>query len=103
MYRLIMREQVIYGHFRDYLEINNQMQAYAQSKGWAPWTLMAPTVGTMNEVVMESDYAKLDDFERESDQVQTDADFMKLVRAAGEHLVQGSGRTELLQTITETA
>jgi hypothetical protein len=103
MYRLVMREQVVYGHFREYLEIANEMSAFAKNNGWAEATLMAPTVGTMNEAVTYVDYPNLAAFEEESRALQSSADFMKLVRRQAEHIVQGSSRSELLETITDLA
>jgi hypothetical protein len=98
-----MRDEVIYGHFREYLEIANEMAAYAKGKGWGEPVLMAPTVGTMNEAVTYVDYPSLTAFEKESQELQTDADFMKLVRRQSEHIVQGTSRSELFETITELA
>ena len=103
MYRLVMREEVVYGHFREYLEIANEMRAFAKNNGWAEPTLMAPTVGTMNEAVTYVDYPNLTAFEDESRALQTSADFMKLVRRQSEHVVQGSARSELMETITDIA
>jgi hypothetical protein len=103
MYRFTIREQVIYGHFREYLEISNELRAYAATKGWADWTLWAPTVGAMNEAVMTAEYDSLAAFEQESRAVETDAEFMKLVRRSAEHVVQGSSRSEMLETVTEIA
>ena len=103
MYRYLIREQVRYGQFREYLEINRELQAHAKAKGWVPWTLMVPTVGAMNEAVTVFDYPSLEVFERESREAETDPDFMKLIRRSAELIVQGSGTTELLQTITDLA
>ncbi|MEY2448385.1 MAG: hypothetical protein QOH79_1861 [Acidimicrobiaceae bacterium] len=103
MYRLVLREEVIYGHFREYLEIANEMVAYGKSKGWADAVLMAPTVGTMNVAVTYLDYPNLAAFEKEGQELQSDAEFMKLVRRQAEHIVQGSSRSELMETITEVA
>ena len=60
MYRLVMREQVVYGQFREYLEIAKEMAAYAKDKGWGDPVLMAPTVGAMNEAEVASLAGKLD-------------------------------------------
>jgi hypothetical protein len=103
MYRLVLREQVIYGHFKEYLGIVNEMKAYEESKGWASSTFMSPVVGTGNEVVFEFDYESLDAFEKEGKAVMMDPEFMKLVRRASEHIVQGMTRSELLETVTDVA
>jgi hypothetical protein len=103
MYRWVMREEVVYGHFREYLEIAHEMTAYAKAKGWAEPVVMAPTVGAMNGAVTFIDYPSLAAFETEGQALQTDPDFMKLVRRQVEHVVQGSGRTELFETMTEIA
>jgi hypothetical protein len=103
MYRFVTREQVIYGHFKQYLDANNKMNDYVVSKGMAPARLMVPTIGVNNEAIWESEYESLADLEREMDALQSDPEFMTLVRESAGHIIQGSARTELLQTMPDIA
>jgi hypothetical protein len=103
MYRQIMREQVIYGHFREYLEVVREMVAYNNSKGWTPMVLFGPLTGANNDMVYHADYPTLADLEREMKEVMGDATFMGLVRRQAAHVVQGSSITEILMTIDDVA
>jgi spore coat protein CotF len=103
MYRFVNREQVVYGHFKEYLEASNQLTEYTTAKGFAAVRLLMPTVGMANEAIWESEYESLADFEREMQTLQTDPEFMKLLRASVEHVVQGSSHSELLETMTDIA
>jgi hypothetical protein len=102
MNRWIIREQVIYGHFSDYIQTAKEMQAYAASKGWAEWTIFVPLTGAGNDVVYEAQYATLADLEQEMNMVMSDARFNELNRSQAAHLVQGSSVSEILVSLDET-
>ena len=101
MYRQIIREQVIYGHFRDYFAVSHELIAYSKSKGWAAYAMYAPLTGANNDVVLHGDYASLAELEAEMKEVMSDAGFMELVRRQASHVVQGSSVTEILMTIDD--
>jgi hypothetical protein len=103
MYRSIIREQVIYGHYREYYEIAEKMIAYTKAKGWAEWHVYSPLVGIGNEIVWHADYATLGELENEMNVATNDAGFMDLVRAQGVHIVQGSQVSELLVSLAGVA
>ena len=97
MYRHRLRQEILYGHFREFIEIAEELIELARARGWAESTLWAPTVGGANEVVLETDYPDLATFQRENEAFYSDADVMKRVRALSEHVVQGSAQSELLE------
>jgi hypothetical protein len=101
MYRQVIREQVIYGHFMDYFAVAQEMIAYGNSKGWAPITIYGPLTGSNNDVVYHADYASLADLENEMKEVMTDATFMAIFRRQAGHVVQGSSVSEILMTLDD--
>lgn len=101
MYRQIIREQVIYGHFREYFEVAQEVIAYNNSKGWAAIQMYMPLVGAGNDVVFHSDYETLADFEREMHEVMTDPGFMEIFRRQAGHVVQGSSVSEIFMTVDD--
>jgi hypothetical protein len=103
MYRYIMREQVIYGHFRDYLAIAQEALAYSKTNGWADCTLYSPLTGTGNEMVFHWDYPSLAEFERAMKAEMGDAGFTEIFRRLAAHVVQGSSRSEILMTLDDVA
>ncbi len=103
MYRQIIREQVIYGHFRDYFAASQELIAYSNSKGWTPFALYAPLTGANNDVVFHADYESLAELEREMKEIMSDAGFMEIIRRQASHVVQGSSVSEILMTIDDVA
>ena len=101
MYRQVIREQVIYGHFVDYYATAQEMIAYSNAKGWAAMTVFMPFTGANNDVVYHADYASLADLEREMQEVMTDAGFMTLFRRQSGRVVQGSSVSEVLMTLDD--
>jgi hypothetical protein len=101
MYRFRLIAQVKYGHFKEYLELTNKMNALFRERGWTEFTVLTTAVGTGNEVIAEGDYPDLATWEKEGDAFQTDAEAMQLNRSFAEHTVQGSARSELLVTIPD--
>jgi hypothetical protein len=101
MYRLRLTSQVKYGHFKEYYELSTKLNELIRERGWTEPRLWTPTVGIGNEVVAEWDYPDLATVQKEGDAFATDAEAMELNRSFAEHVVQGSVRSELLETIPE--
>src|SRR4051794_10860831 len=97
MYRQRIRQQVLYGQFREYMEAAQELIARRQALGLAAPRLWAPVVGQGNEIVWELDYADLATFERETAAFYSDTDAMKHWRALWQLVVQGTTQDELLQ------
>lgn len=97
MYRQRIRQQVLYGQFREYMEIANEVIALRQKLGLAAAMLWVPMFGTANDVVWEIDYPDLATFQRENEAFYSDADVMKEWRRLWQLAVQGSTHDELLE------
>jgi hypothetical protein len=97
MYRQQMRQQILYGQFREYMEIADQIIDLRQKRGLAEAIVLVPMFGTANEAIWETEYADLATFERENEAFYGDAELMKQWRRLWQHAVQGSTRDELLE------
>ena len=95
--------QVRYGHFAEYLKSMEQLNEIARARGWAEATFWVATAGTANELIAEVDYPDLATFDREGQAQSADAEWMKIIRSTVDMVVQGTGRSELLQTAPELA
>lgn len=95
----MVRERIVqtikYGQFREALTILKDLNQLCVEKGLRPLTFWAPVAGANNELVIESEYATLADYERESDAFYGDADLMKVWREAASYVIEGSSRSEL--------
>ena len=98
MVRARFTVQVRYGSFAEYLKAMEQLNEVARQRGWAEATFWVYTVGTANELIAEVDYPDLATFESEGQAQSSDADWMNVIRSTTDFVVQGSGRSELVQT-----
>ena len=95
--------QVRYGHFAEYLKAAEQLNVIARERKWAEATFWVAAAGPANEFIAEVDYPDFATFEREGEAQSSDADWMKVIRSTVDLVVQGSGRSELLQTAPQLA
>ena len=95
--------EVRYGHFADYLKTGEKLNEIARGRGWAEATFWVATAGKANELIAEVDYPDLATFERERDATSADAEWMKVIRSTVDMVVQGTGRSEVLQTAPQLA
>ncbi|TMC68249.1 MAG: hypothetical protein E6J13_15020 [Chloroflexi bacterium] len=100
MYRHRAYQQIIYGHFNEFIKANDELNAIARKKGWPEATLWTPVVGTGNDAVLETDYADLASFEKVNRAFQSDAESMKVYRGTAGLVVQGSVRDELFEQVS---
>ena len=100
MYRHRAYQQVIYGHFNEFLKAMEELNAVARKKGWPESTIWTPVVGTGNEAVLETEYADLASFERINRAFQADAEAMKIYRGTAGLVVQGSVRDEIFDQVS---
>lgn len=97
VYRQRIRQEILYGQFREYMEIAEEVIALRRKLGLAAPILWAPTFGTANEIVWEIEYPDLATFQRENEAFYSDVDVMKQWRQLWQHAVQGSIQDELLE------
>ncbi len=100
MYRYRAYQQVVYGHFNEFLKANDELNAIARKKGWPESTAWTPVVGTGNDVVLEAEYPDLATFEKLNRAFQADPESMKIYRGTAGIVVQGSVHDELFEHVT---
>jgi hypothetical protein len=98
MYRFRFRVQVRYGHFKEYLAQQEQLNELNKARGWPEATFWVPTTGAANELIAEFDYPDLATFQRVGEEFVSDAEMMTVMRSGIEHVVEGSGHRELFET-----
>jgi hypothetical protein len=107
MEHAMVRSRIIqiikYGNFRDALEALTELNRVCVEKGLSPMTFWAEVSGVGNQLIMESEHASLADFEREEAAFHGDPDTMKVWRSAAQYIVEGSMRSELIQTAPSLA
>jgi hypothetical protein len=96
MYRQRIRQQVLYGQFREYLTVAEEVIAQRRKLGLAESMLWAPTFGTANEIIWEIDYPDLATYERENEVFYSDVAAMEQWRRLWQLAVQGATHDELL-------
>ena len=100
MYRQRSSQQIVYGHFNEFLKAMDELNAVARKKGWPESTVWTPVVGTGNDAVFETEYPDLASFERVGRAFQADAEAMKIYRGMAGIVVQGSARDEIFEQVT---
>jgi UDP-N-acetylenolpyruvoylglucosamine reductase len=90
--------QVRMGHFAQALEAAEEMSAVQKARGWPEGTHWIVVGGAVNTLITEMEFSTLASEEEYEDKADADAEHTALRRKAGEHLVEGSARIELLKT-----
>ena len=103
MYRQRIRQQIVYGQFREYMAVAEKVIARRRKLELAPATLWVPTFGAANEVTWEFEYGDLATFQRENEAFYADADVMEQWRRLWQFAVQGSIQDELLEEAPQIA
>ena len=101
MYRHRAYQQVIYGHFNEFLKTVEGLNAVSRKRGWPESSVWTAVVGTGNEAILEAEYPDLATFARVASAFQSDAEAMKLFRSLASVVVQGSAHDELLEMVTK--
>ena len=90
MIRITQECEVKYGHFAEYVEIMEELQAAMTAKGLRPGTSLTPLTGKANVIIWSCDFDSLEQMETEQKRFQSDPDIMKTFRRGAELVVQGS-------------
>lgn len=101
MYRYRETQQVIYGHFNEFIKAWQDLGAICRKKGWPEPIVWAPTLGVGNEATVEMDYVDLASFQQSYQAFQADAEAMKVYRGMAAIIVQGSNRSEMIERVTK--
>ena len=92
-----------YGHFREALEVLTELNRVCGEKGMESSTFWGPLAGINNEIIIETEYESLADFERANATFYADPDVMSLWRSIAQYVIEGSGRSELIETAPSLA
>ena len=103
MYRVLQRQEVRYGQFKEFVDLIAEVNALLRDRGLAQFKAWTPTVGRGNEIVLETEYPDLAAFARESETFSSDPELMKVWRTGAELVVQGSLVTEMLEPAPDLA
>ena len=103
MYRSRFHVQVRYGHFKEALELCERLNELGRARGWTESTFWTPSVGNANELIIETEYPDLATFEKQGEAFSSDAEVMSVFRSTAEHVVEGSGHSELVQSAPRLA
>jgi hypothetical protein len=97
MYREVLRQEIIYGRYKEVVESIDEINGLLRSRGMAEYRAWTPTFGKLNELILELEFPDLATYERESDAFSSDLEIMKLWRSSAQLVVQGSAANELLE------
>ena len=103
MYRVLQRQEVVYGHYKEAVELIDEINGLLRSRRMAEFRAWSPTFGKVNELILESEYPDLATYERESEAFESDPEIMKVWRSGAPLIVQGSGTSELLEPAPQLA
>jgi hypothetical protein len=95
--------QIIYGKRTEFLEIQRRKSEVAGQRGWAQATFWEAAAGFLNDFFLEREYGDLEQLARELEAREADIDFMRLMRASYQLVVQGSIRVEIFQQVNPEA
>jgi NIPSNAP len=99
MYRTRLIVEVKIGRFKEYTESFQKINDLVKARGWTESTIWVTAIGTLNEVIVDTEYPDLATMEREQDAFNADPEARALVISAVDCIVQGSGRSELMSSI----
>ena len=74
MYRYREIQQVVYGHYNEFLKAWQDLAAIYQKRGWPEPSVWTPTVGVGNEAIVETDHRDLAAWSSDRDRAQAEED-----------------------------
>jgi len=86
------------GHMREEIDLIEELNRVLKEKGLKEGTCWVSFGGILQQLIIEYEYPTLADYERELDAFFSDSDLMKVWRGSAQHIVEGSGREELMST-----
>ena len=98
MVRTRIIQTIKYGKFREALEELTELNRLCVQKGLPAATFWSPLSGPNNEIIIESECESLAELERQNAAFYSDRDIMKVWRGVAEYIIEGTGRSEVLET-----
>lgn len=100
MVRLMIRFEVVYGRFAEFVRNVEALNGVIRERGWVEFALLVPAAsGKFNEAVLAADYPDFAAFASERNAAFADVDWMQAWRANGQLVAQGSGTIEVLEPL----
>jgi hypothetical protein len=96
--RYIWSCQILYGHYTDFMDIQQRKNGIAQQRGWSVASFWIATAGKLNDFFLEREYPNLAELAQELEARENDVEFMRAMRESYKHVVQGSVRVQLYET-----
>jgi hypothetical protein len=98
-YRYRWSCQILYGHYTEFMELQDRTREIAEERRWAPSTFWIATAGGLNDFFLEREYPNLSALATELEAREADFDFMRAMRESYTHVVQGSVKIELFESV----
>ena len=89
--------QILYGHFGEFFELQQEKHRIAEERGWICPTFWVATAGRLNDFFLEREYGSLDELTGELAAREADYEFMKAMRDSYRLVVQGSVKIEIFE------
>jgi hypothetical protein len=98
MVRLRLLRQVRQEHYRQALEVAEEMSAIQRDRGWPEGTHWLGFAGPADTLITEMEFSTLRYLEEWQEDSDADAEYTSLRQQMAAHLVEGSARVEILKT-----
>jgi hypothetical protein len=98
MVRLRLIRQVRQEHYRQALEVAEEMSAIQRDRGWPEGTHWLGFAGPTDTLITEMEFSSLRSLEEWQEDSDADAEYTSLRQQMAAHLVYGSARVEILKT-----
>jgi pantothenate kinase len=103
MVRLRLIRQVRQEHYRQALEVVEEMSAIQRDRGWPEGTHWLGFAGPADTLITEMEFSSLRSLEEWQEDSDADAEYTSLRQQMAAHLVEGSARVEILKTAHQLA
>jgi hypothetical protein len=101
--RLRLIRQVRQEHYRQALEVAEEMSAIQRDRGWPEGTHWLGVGGPADTLISEMEFSSLRSLEEWQEDSDSDAEYTGLRLQMAGHVVEGSARVEILKTAPHLA
>ncbi len=91
--------QILYRNYTEFMDIQRQKDAVAKTRGWQTARYWVASAGHVGDFFLEREYPTLAALAAETQARADDYEFMRLMRASYQLVVQGSIRVELFEEV----
>jgi hypothetical protein len=92
--------QILYGSYTEFIELQHRKSEVASARGWVQASFWEAVAGYANDFFLEREYPNLEELATETLARENDYEFMRLTRASYPHVVQGSIRVEIYESVS---